>query len=270
MDDSLDSAPHGWQVQPYSTPLPWDRPLTARTVSHLEISNLKFLEAETLVATMARPNPFLLAADNSSTLLPLLRSNPDLAAGQDVHGYSLLHAAASYNHLSLLRTLVNEFHVDVNIADEDGDTCLYVAETIDIAKCLVEELKIDTNKRNDEGLKAVDAIEQDGSFPDVAEYLRRIEDNGALDSHANNSNGEATGRLPPLPPNVTVDIGTMADQFTNGEAQEPDPEFKRRIDELAAKENFNTDEGQRELRDLITDAVRGVSGEQRDVRRRLD
>lgn len=219
---------------------------------------------------MAHPNPFLLAADNPSSLLPLLRSSPALAAGQDAHGYSLLHAAASYNHLSLLRTLVNEFHVDVNLKDEDGDTCLYVAEALDIAKCLVEELKVDTSSRNDEGLQAVDAIEQDGSFPEVASYLKSVTNNGSSSAQGSDTSGFESGRPPPLPPNVTVNVGTMADQPADEETQEPDPEFKRRIEELASRENFNSEEGQRELRDLITDAVRGVSGDQRDVRRRID
>lgn len=212
---------------------------------------------------MAQPNPFLLAADNPSVLLPLLRDKPELAATQDAHGYSLLHAAASYNHLSLLRALVNEFNVDVNMRDEDGDSCLYVAETVEIARCLVEELKIDTSKTNDEGVRAVEAIEEDGGFPEVAAYLRSKEGSGTEDQ-------DTMGHPPPLPPNVTVDIGTMPDQAPEAGAQEPDPEFKRRIDELAAKDNFDSEEGQRELRDLITDAVREVSGEERDVRRRVD
>ena len=86
------------------------------------------------------PNPYLLAADNSPELLPLLRSNPALASSQDEHGYSLVHAAASYNHLDLLRALVRDLHVDVNLKDEDDETALFVVETPEAAKVLVEEL----------------------------------------------------------------------------------------------------------------------------------
>ena len=81
------------------------------------------------------PNPFLLAADNSPELLPLLRENPALASAQDDHGYSLIHAAASYNHLNLLRTLVRELHVDVDLKDEDDETALFVVETPDAPSC---------------------------------------------------------------------------------------------------------------------------------------
>lgn len=84
-------------------------------------------------------NPFLLAADNSSALLSLLRENPRKASLQDEHGYSLVHAAASYNRLDLLRALVREFDVDVNLKDEDDETALFVVETVEAAKLLVED-----------------------------------------------------------------------------------------------------------------------------------
>lgn len=222
---------------------------------------------------MAQPNPLLLAADNSPTLLPLLRSNPALASKQDDHGYSILHAAASYNHISLLRALVNELHVDVNLRDEDGETCLFVTETVDIAKCLVEELGIDQSIKNDEGLLAQETIEQDGSFPEVATYLKSIPTH-TQDSLSNGagSSGQGSQAPPPLPPNVTLNVGTMPEDGAEGDEQSPDPEFRRRIEELASRDNFHTEDGQQELRDLITDAVRGVHAENnsRDVRRRMN
>ena len=52
-------------------------------------------------------NPFLLAADASPALLPLLRSQPSLATVQDASGYSLLHALVSYNHLELLKRVLS-------------------------------------------------------------------------------------------------------------------------------------------------------------------
>lgn len=215
-------------------------------------------------------NPFLLAAENSSKLLPLLRSNTSLASKQDEHGYSLLHAAASYNYVDLLRCLVNEFQVDVNLKDEDGETCLFVAETVPIAQCLIEELHIDAEVRNDEGLTAIEKIAQEGDFPGVVVYLQTISGrptNG--DSPTREAVANSAARPLPLPPNITVDIGTMPDPLLAGEIQEPDPEFQRRIEDLAARNNFHEEEAQRELRDLITDAVRNV-GENRDVRRRTD
>ncbi|KEF53327.1 uncharacterized protein A1O9_10775 [Exophiala aquamarina CBS 119918] len=222
---------------------------------------------------MADLNPFLLAAvvpDPDPRLLPLLRSKPTLASAQDAHGYSLLHAAASYNHIDLLRLLVNEFSVDVNLTDEDGDTCLFVVECVDVAKCLVEELHIDVNIRNDEGLIAADKIESEQDFPEIAAYLKgHGGSSGDATSASNVPSTNGTQHLPALPPNVTINVNSSTEDTSDDLEQEPDPEFRRRIEELATRENFHTEEGQRELRDLITDAVRGVGNEDRDVRRRI-
>lgn len=216
---------------------------------------------------MSAPNPYILAADNSPSLLPLLRSNPSLASAQDDHGYSLLHAAASYGHLDLLRSLLREFCVDVNLTDEDGETCLFVAETVDVARCLVEEFGIDKDRKNAEGLTAEESIQEDGSFPDVAEYLRGTSNAGTAEP----TSPSAARANMPLPPNVRVSLGTMAEPTEEGAADAPDPEFRRRIEELASRENFHSEENQRELRQLVEDAIRGVGAEtqSKDVRRRL-
>lgn len=220
---------------------------------------------------MAQPNPFLLAADNSPTLLPLLHSSPPLASSQDAHGYSLLHAAASYNHLSLLRTLVHDFHVNVNITDEDSETALFVVETVAAAQCLVEELKADPTITNTDDLTAEEKITADGDFVAVADYLRetRVRAAGAGAEQARGPNGVAPA--PSLPPNVTVNVGTMEEGQGVGDG-EVDPEFRRRIEELAAREDFRGEEGQRQLRELVSDAVRSVGSEAqgRDVRRRVE
>lgn len=252
-----------------------DRPLKKRTVAapgavECLLRRCLITKISASTAVMAQNNPFLLAADNSSSLLPLLRSNPSLASKQDQHGYSLLHAAASYSHVDLLRTLVDEFHVDINLKDEDGETCLFVTETLAVANCLISELHIDDAVRNDEGMTAAEKIAQEADFPQVAIFLEEI---GGVSGGASSMTGGAvagsSAHPPPLPPNVTLDVGTMVDQQLDGEAQEPDPEFRRRIEELAASDNFHTEEGQQELRDLITDAVKGV-GDTRDVRRRTE
>ncbi|KAL4930138.1 ankyrin repeat protein [Aspergillus undulatus] len=220
---------------------------------------------------MTQPNPYILAADNPSAVLALLRSDPSIASNQDEHGYSLLHAAASYGHIDLLRALVREFNVNVNLLDEDSETCLFVTERVDIAKCLVEELDIDHNQTNDEGLTARETIEADGSFPDVASYLRQVagipgEATGSL------SAGDALNPAPPLPPNLQVNLGTMSEQEASAGLGEVDPEFKRRIDELAAREDFQSEASQNELRQLVMDAIQGsdINTQDKDVRRRME
>lgn len=220
---------------------------------------------------MANQNPFTLAADNSPHLLPLLRANRSLALSQDAHGYSLPHAAASYNHLDLLRTLVNEFQVDVNIKDEDGETPLFVVETVGAAQCLLEELKADPSIKNVEGMTAEEKITADGENVTIADFLResRVRDTPKAGDKPedHSSNGD---HPPPLPPNVKMQLGTLEDEESLGDAAEVDPEFKKRIEELAAREDFQGEEGQSQLRELIKDAVKGTGSDERSVRQRLE
>lgn len=63
-----------------------------------------------------------------------------------------IHAAASYNHIPLLRSLVRTHGGNANVTDLDGDTPLFVVETVETARCLVEELGADVNWRNESGL----------------------------------------------------------------------------------------------------------------------
>lgn len=220
---------------------------------------------------MAQQNPFTLAADNSPHLLPLLQSNPSLASSQDAHGYSILHAAASYNHLDLLRTLVNEFHVDVNIKDEDGETPLFVVETVEAAQCLLEELKADQKVKNVEGMTAEEKIKAEGDNVTIADFLRESRVRSAPTTGDDSMDHPSHGHHPPpLPPNVKMHLGSLEDEQSIGDVSAVDPEFRQRIEELAATEDFQGEEGQRQLRELIKDAVRGAGSDERTVRQRLE
>ncbi|KAL8748510.1 MAG: hypothetical protein Q9184_007254 [Pyrenodesmia sp. 2 TL-2023] len=219
---------------------------------------------------MTTPNIFILASDNSPQLLPVLRSKPSLASYQDSHGYSLLHAASSYNHHDLLRTLHHELHVNPNICDEDGETPLFVAETVETAQILTEELHCDISHKNDEGITAEEKIRGEGDFVAVADYLKevRMKDSNGVNGEV--QEGEEEQRPPPLPPNVTVNMGTATETDVPDEV---DPVFRAKIEELAAREDFRDEEGQRRLKELVTEAVRGVergAEEGRDVRRRVN
>ncbi|MCJ1424552.1 hypothetical protein MMC29_002440 [Sticta canariensis] len=225
-------------------------------------------------------NLFILAADNNANLLPLLRSNHSLASSQDPHGYSVLHASASYGHLDLIRKLINEFHVDVNIKDEDGETPLFVVETVDAAQVLVDELGADLMIKNHDGMTAEEKFQTDGDFPTITAFLRESRLHGNTSNPSTdevNSNQQSESLFsndvhpPPLPPNVTVNVGMMNEPSADGDT-DVDPEFKERIAALAARDDFQGEDGQRELRELITDAVRG-SGNARDdrsVRQRIE
>lgn len=211
-------------------------------------------------------NPYLLAADNSPALLPLLRENPALASQQDEHGYSLVHAAASYNHLDLLRALVRELAVPVDLRDEEGETALFVVETVAAARVLVEELGLDPALKGDDGLTARQKIEADGEFPDVVEYLKGKE-SGTNDAAVNGAS--ASAGLPPPPEGLSVTMGTMPDPETEDSVPPPNPELRRRIEELAAREDLNSAEGQAQLRQIVEEVLAGQGlAEERSVRPR--
>lgn len=180
-----------------------------------------------------------------------------------------MHAAASYSHLDLLRALVTEFNVNVDLKDEDGETALFVVETLDCAKLLVEELHANFTIRSaEDGCNARERIEAEGDYPEVAVYLRikELEAGGGLP--ASNGTDAIVAHPPLVPEGLSVNIGTMNPEEDVGEVI--DPEFKRRIDELAARDDFQTPAGQEELRKLITEAITGEVGEGREVRQRTE
>lgn len=221
-------------------------------------------------------NPFLLAADNPTALLALLRSNPALASGQDEHGYSLVHAAASYDHLDLLRQLVREYGADVDLRDEDGETALFVVETVAAARTLVEELGADLAATNSEGQTAAQKIAAESEYPAIAEYLRSREAHPGVNgtNHANRAamtgevDAETATPLPTAPDGMRVSMTTVDPADLDN--AEVDPELRRRIEQLAEREDFHTEAGQADLRRLVEDAVAGGKLTERNVRPRQD
>ena len=208
------------------------------------------------------------------SILSSLAQHPRLASASDAHGYSLVHAAVSYSQLAVLRELIQTYKVDVNMLDEDGETPLFVAETSDVARCLVEELGADYGIRNAEGKTAEEKFaEEEGEANDVYQYLRSLQNGPTGEQASPPASAGAVGtdslQPPPLPNGVHINVGTMSEDAA-GEA--PDPEIRRRIEELAARDDFQTEEVQSQLRDLVSDVVLGMGSADngRSVRRRVE
>lgn len=220
-----------------------------------------------------------LVPDNADLVISHLQEHSELASKQDRHGYSLLHAATSYEQLNLLRNLIENYGIDPNLTDEDGETCLFNAESVDFAKELIK-LGVDVNAKNSDGQTAADRLDDEDEQPLVAAYLREVmlnsdgTNSSATIETANvngtlvNGDSEAAHPPPPLPRGVEVTVGTMSSDEVG---DEPDPEFRRRIEELAARADFQGAESQQELRDLVSDAISGFNheGQGSATRRRL-
>lgn len=155
-----------------------------------------------------------------------------------------------------MRALIETYHVSPNINDEDNETPLFYAETVEIAQVIVE-LGADVRQQNAEGQTAEEKIRDEGEFGAVAAWLAEKAGTGGV----NGVNG-VEDSLPPAPEGIHVNVGTM--QEPEGDA--PDPEFRRRIEELAARDNFQSEEGQRQLRELVVDAVGGMREDEDDGR----
>lgn len=231
-----------------------------------------------------------LVPDSPDQVLAQLQSHPELASQKDQHGYNLVAAAASYGHDQLLRTLIKDYNVDPNIKDEDGETALFNVEEVRMARALIE-LGTDLSLSNNDGQTAAEKLDDEDEQPTVAAYLREVA--GGLSAGGATTSTEtavenaspATSRPaqeapatetnglhppPPLPNGLQLNVGTMSP----GEAgDEPDPEFRRRIEELASHPDFQGEAGQEQLRRLIQDAISGVTSDSQappSSRRRVD
>ncbi|KAM9902137.1 hypothetical protein OXX80_003134 [Metschnikowia pulcherrima] len=187
-------------------------------------------------------NIWVAAADNQVEIVKkYLTSNEFSANAKDPNGYTPIHAAASYGHLDLLKMLVSNGG-DINIQDNEGDTPLHHAEDVVTAKFIVEELKADFKITNEEGQTAADYIEEEGEYPELAQYLRSL-------SHdkPETTNGSALEGLP-IPGSVD---GHAIRYSMEEDVGDIDPESRRKLEEIANSEN-----PEEALRELVTSAVR--------------
>ena len=226
------------------------------------------------------------------SILNALHTHPALALTADPHGYTLAHASASYGAHPILRALSDHLNAQtiLNKPDNDGDTPLFYAETLDSARLLVElGAEWRALARNEEGLDAegnarvnaeeAGSVEEGKGWGDVAAYLAELKRGENADGDATHTADPSDGTSttsneplthpPPLPPGITMNLNTPAAEphnDSNAELDEsslppPDPEFRRRIEALAAREGgLETEAGQRELRELVEDAVGGLGG----------
>ncbi|KAI8051592.1 ankyrin repeat-containing domain protein [Syncephalis plumigaleata] len=115
-------------------------------------------------------NIWIAAGEGDNERIQALLSNGINANVADDNGYTALHAAASYNHLSTIELLLKH-GANVNCTDDDGDTPLFTCETVECAEALLAN-GADAAIRNTEGKTAAEAAAEDVDKVKVSEYLR--------------------------------------------------------------------------------------------------
>ncbi|KAI8621578.1 ankyrin repeat-containing domain protein [Chytriomyces sp. MP71] len=124
-------------------------------------------------------NIFIAASDGRLDEVQAFLNSGCSVKDQDDLGYSVFHAAASYNHIELMQFLLAQDGTDVLIADVDGDTALHVTETVEMAHLLLSHstggLAL-AEKRNSEGRLAIEVADEEG-YKELVEYLKEFTPN---------------------------------------------------------------------------------------------
>ncbi|CAO3563969.1 unnamed protein product [Mortierella alpina] len=168
---------------------------------------------------------------------------------QDEFGYSALHAAASYGHKDLIKHLL-ENGANVNIQDPEGDSPLFVCETVEIAEMLVKA-GADATHVNENEMTAAENAEEEEWF-EVAHYLREL--TGV--PHPDNSTDDLEEDMSHLMEDKDEDEDDEHDD------NEKDSAYKERIESIMkATENDGVDRDD-ELKAVVSEmlAAAGPSG----------
>lgn len=130
------------------------------------------IEKERLSSNTEESSPWIAASEGNLPLLQALMQNHSVSSinVKDEYGYTLVHAAASYNQIHILNWIVSKINVEatekhqlldvINVKDNDGDTPLHHCEDIEAAKFLVEN-GARIHERNRESLTAIDVKENE-------------------------------------------------------------------------------------------------------------
>jgi ankyrin repeat protein len=105
--------------------------------------------------------PWMAASEGN---LPLLRSSLDTlglaATAQDETGYAIIHAAAAYNHMAIIKWLLDQ-GVNVDVVDQEGDGVLHFAGNAATAQFLVIQGQADPALLNAAGKTALQTKQEE-------------------------------------------------------------------------------------------------------------
>jgi ankyrin repeat protein len=105
--------------------------------------------------------PWMAASEGNLVLLQFSLTTLSLpVTAADENGYTLLHAAASYNKMEILQFLLDN-NVNMHAADNDGDAALHYAGNTQTAQFLIQVGKANPNQVNAEGKTALQAKQEE-------------------------------------------------------------------------------------------------------------
>ncbi|GAA5898637.1 ankyrin repeat domain-containing protein [Sporobolomyces salmoneus] len=142
----------------------------------------------------------------------------------DDNHYSPLHAAASWNHPEILSYLV-EKGGDINITDDDGETPLFVVETVGMARMVVE-LGGNPSHRNEEGMTAAQQLQEE--YPHIAVYLRTISGESSTTATTDENATEGDPNLDAPTDELMAAVRTIMEASQRGELSEAETDEKLR------------------------------------------
>jgi Ankyrin repeats (many copies) len=121
------------------------------------LGNTSAAAALAIQSVVDASTPWMAASEGN---LPLLQSSLDTlglpATAQDENGYALIHAAASYNQITILQWLLGQ-GAHVHAVDHEGDGVLHYSGNAMTAQFLVMEGKVSPALVNVEGKTALQA-----------------------------------------------------------------------------------------------------------------
>lgn len=112
--------------------------------------------------TIEPSTPWTAAADGKLDLLQSSLSQLRLpVTATDENGYGFFHAAASYGHIPVLQWLLAQNRTIANVVDNEGDSALHYACTVDTAKLLLEVAGVSPDIKNQCGKTALEIKQEE-------------------------------------------------------------------------------------------------------------
>ncbi|WVR05281.1 hypothetical protein IAU60_002293 [Kwoniella sp. DSM 27419] len=149
-------------------------------------------------ASSSGKNLWVAASDGDLERVQYLIENEGMTPNdKDSNSYTPMHAAASYAHMELLTYLLSK-NGDPNVTDDDGETPLFVVESLEVAQFLVER-GCDPTMENEEGMTAADSLEEDQ--PEITAWLQSLNPQSAsagADVTGAEGEGEGAGQISQL------------------------------------------------------------------------